>query len=147
MQADAAVKSGPLSIADEIRTPSLQRCVLLIFAIKWSLRARGFGPTITAIRRRIEGIPETRVSASIVVTSTEHVVALAAAVYPGRAKCLERSLALYYLLRRQGVVVRYCQGVHPYPFQAHAWIEYQGEVINDVPEHVRKFARLPDQLP
>jgi hypothetical protein len=37
--------------------------------------------------------------------------------------------------------------VQPYPFQAHAWIEYQGEVVNDVPEHARFFARLPEQLP
>ena len=26
-------------------------------------------------------------------------------------------------------------------------IEYRGQVINDVPEHARFFARLPDQLP
>ena len=35
----------------------------------------------------------------------------------------------------------------PYPFQAHAWIEYRGEVVNDVPEHAGFFARLPEQLP
>jgi hypothetical protein len=72
---------------------------------------------------------------------------MAAAFYPGRAECLERSLVLYYILRRQGVRVRYCHGVQPSPLTAHAWIEYGGEVINDVPEHVKEFSRLPDQLP
>jgi transglutaminase-like putative cysteine protease len=72
---------------------------------------------------------------------------MAGALYLGRAKCLEQSLALYYLLRRQGVAVAYCQGVQPYPFRAHAWVEYRGQVINDVPEHARFFARLPEQLP
>jgi hypothetical protein len=147
MQAEAAVTSSLVSMAQEVRTPSLLRCVLLILVIKWSLKARGFSQTMAAIRRRIEVIPEATASTPEAVRATEHVVAMAAAVYPGRAKCLERSLALYYLLRRQGVGVRYCQGVHPYPFQAHAWIEYQGEVINDIPEHIQKYARLPDQLP
>ena len=54
---------------------------------------------------------------------------------------------LYYLLRKQGVAVQYCQGVQPHPFLAHAWIEYGGEPINDVPEHVTFFTRLPAQLP
>ncbi|MFL5496052.1 MAG: lasso peptide biosynthesis B2 protein [Gemmatimonadales bacterium] len=135
-----------MSTVDEVRTPSLLLCVLLIFVIKCSLKALGFSRTITSIRRRTEGIPERSLRSPDGVMSTERVVALAAALYPGRAKCLERSLALYYLLRCQGVPVRYRQGIHPYPFQAHAWIEYGGEVINDVPEHVRKFARLPDEL-
>jgi hypothetical protein len=74
-------------------------------------------------------------------------VALAGALYPGRARCLEQSLVLYYLLRGRGVAARYCQGVQPNPFQAHAWIEYRGEIITDVEEHVARFARLPDQLP
>jgi hypothetical protein len=37
--------------------------------------------------------------------------------------------------------------VRPYPFQAHAWIEYRGSVVNDLPEHVAQFARFPRQLP
>ena len=72
---------------------------------------------------------------------------MAGAFYPGRALCLEQSLLLYDVLRRQGVPAKYCQGVKLHPFQAHAWIEYQGQVINDVPEHVKGFARLHEQLP
>ncbi len=30
-------------------------------------------------------------------------------------------------------------GIQRYPFMAHAWVEYRGEPINDVPEHVRIF--------
>jgi hypothetical protein len=56
-------------------------------------------------------------------------------------------LTLYYLARQEGVRVRYCQGVQLFPFVAHAWIEYRGEVVNDVAEHVKHFARFPDQLP
>jgi hypothetical protein len=81
------------------------------------------------------------------VKAAERAVALASALYPGRAKCLEQSLVLYYLLRRRGIAVQYCQGVMAYPFEAHAWVEYAGEVLNDVQEHAVSFARLPAPLP
>jgi hypothetical protein len=133
--------------AGTVRIPSVLRCALMIFAMRMSLKIRAFGPTIAWIRRRVETVRPAAPIRADLVTATEHAVAMAGAFYPGRAKCLEQSLALYYLLRRQGVPVRYRQGVQFYPFQAHAWVEYQGEVMNDVAEHVKHFTRLPDQLP
>lgn len=68
---------------------------------------------------------------------TVHLVAVAARQYSPRwANCLKRSLVLWYLLRRQGISsdlrigVRREQG----EFQAHAWVEYQGRVLNDSPD-------------
>jgi hypothetical protein len=77
----------------------------------------------------------------------EYAVAMAGALYPARAMCLEQSLTLYYLLRREGILVGYCQGAVPYPFESHAWVEYRGEPVNDVAEHVKLFAKLPALLP
>jgi hypothetical protein len=73
---------------------------------------------------------------------SERRVALACAFYPGRALCLERSWVLYYLLRHQGIDVRFATGVKVDPFGAHAWVEYQGVPLNDVAEHVALYARL-----
>jgi hypothetical protein len=115
--------------------------------LKILLRVRGFRATLDWIRDRIEHLAATSEARLETVMAVEYAVAMAGALYPGRAKCLEQSLTLYYLLRGQGVAAVYCQGVQPYPFQAHAWIEYQGKVINDVAEHARFFARLPEQLP
>jgi hypothetical protein len=81
------------------------------------------------------------------VAAIEQAVAMAAALYPGRALCLEQSLALYDVLRRQGVSVSFRMGVQPHPFQAHAWIEHGGTPINDIAEHIKPFMRLPDVLP
>jgi hypothetical protein len=131
----------------EICVPSVLRCGVTIARIKWLLRRRCFEDTIAWIRARVENIPATATTELKRVRAVEYAVAMAGALYPGRAKCLEQSLTLYYLLRRQGVAVKYCQGAQPYPFQAHAWIEYQGEVINDVPEHAQLFARFPERLP
>ena len=128
-------------------TPSIARCWLLIGWIKFLLRMRGYVATLAWIRRRVEPIPATTSADIGAVRETEYVTAMAGAFYPGRARCLEQSLALYYILRRRGVAAHYCQGVQPYPFQAHAWIEYLDEVINDVPEHALQFARFPRPLP
>lgn len=142
-----AVPASPQGGTGSLRVPSAFRCGLLIVWIKLLLRSRGYEGTLAWIRQGTADIPVSTLPALEAVRSAEYAVALAGALYPGRAKCLEQSLTLYCLLRRQGVAARYCQGVQPYPFQAHAWIEYRGEVINDVPEHVRQFARLPEQLP
>lgn len=129
------------------RVPSVLRCSCMILAVKLALKVRGFERTISWIRRRVEEISVTDSASMGTVRAAEYAVAMAGALYPGRAKCLEQSLALYYLLRQEGVALRYCQGVQAYPFQAHAWIEYRGEIINDVPEHALRFARLSDRLP
>lgn len=133
--------------AGDLKVPSVVWCGLLIAWFKGLLRIRGFLGTLEWIWDRVEALPATAEAELETVKAVERVVAMAGAFYPGRAKCLEQSLTLYYVLRRQGVSVRHCQGVQFHPFQAHAWIEYGGEVINDVAEHVRHFARLPDQLP
>jgi hypothetical protein len=130
----------------EFRPSSYLKCAAVIAAIKFRLAMQGFDRTIRWIRRQIDGVPVTEHAAMEAVRAEECGVAMAAALYPGRAQCLERSLALYLLLRRRGVAVRYRQGVQPFPFKAHAWIEYQGEVINDVPEHAGQFTPLPECL-
>ena len=129
------------------KVPSVLRAGFTIFAVKLSLRLRGYGRTIRWIQREVRRVPPDASVDAQVVKAAERSVAMAGALYPGRALCLEQSLALYYLLRRQGVAVKYSQGVQPHPFLAHAWLEYRGEPINDVAEHVKRFARLPDQLP
>lgn len=139
--------SSRLPKAQALRVPSVLRCGTVMFIMKLLLRAGGFERTLEWIRRRVTHLPSTAAADMDVVSRTERAVAMAGAFYPGRARCLEQSLALYYLLRCQGAGVKYCQGVQFYPFQAHAWIEYEGAVVNDVAPHVKHFARFPDQLP
>lgn len=119
----------------------------MIFAVKVALATRGFGWTIGWIRRKTGSIPEVVSDDLQALRRAEFAVSMAGALYPGRALCLEQSLVLYYWLRRQGIPVRYCHGVQPHPFLGHAWVEYNGEPLNDVPEHVKHFARLTGQSP
>lgn len=127
--------------------PSVFYCGVLLLAVKGMLKILGYTSTIHWIGVRVRSIPLTSPASLDEVKNVEWRVAMAGALYPGRARCLEQSLVLYYILRGQGVPATYQQGVQPHPFQAHAWIEYRGEIINDVEEHVFPFARLPKQLP
>ena len=137
----------PAATTEELQVPSVVWCGILVAWIKALLRLRGFLATLEWIRRRVDTVPASTEAPLEQVRAVESAVAMAGALYPGRAKCLEQSLVLYYILRSHGVAAAYRQGVQPYPFRAHAWVEYRGQVINDVPEHARFFARLPDQLP
>ncbi|MEK6320954.1 MAG: lasso peptide biosynthesis B2 protein [Acidobacteriota bacterium] len=50
---------------------------------------------------------------------------------PGIA-CLHRAVTTYCFLRWRGIPVELCLGVRTYPFASHSWVEYEGEVLDDV---------------
>jgi hypothetical protein len=56
---------------------------------------------------------------------------LACIWYPKEVLCLQRSAATTYLLRRRGFTAQLVVGARPMPFQAHAWVEVDGQVVND----------------
>lgn len=47
--------------------------------------------------------------------------------------CLQRSAATACLLKRYGVPARLVIGAQRLPFKAHAWVEVDGQVVNDKP--------------
>lgn len=58
-------------------------------------------------------------------------VDLACIWYWKEVLCLQRSAATTCLLRRQGVAAAMVIGAQQIPFQAHAWVEVDGRVVND----------------
>ena len=71
-------------------------------------------------------------------------VATAAAFFPGRAICLEQSVALHVLLRRSGHLAALRVGVQPYPFRAHAWVELDGQPVFENADQLVKFIPFPE---
>lgn len=122
-----------------VTVPSVGGMVVRFAALKALLAVVGFGGTWRLIRVHAQRTPLQADVDDRLVARSEYVVAMAAALYPGHAACLERSLLLYWHLRRAGVRVVYRMGVQMYPFLAHAWVEHRGRPINDVAEHVRLF--------
>ena len=61
--------------------------------------------------------------------------------------CLTESLVLWRLLLRRGIGARFKIGVRTLtgPFESHAWVEYEGRVLNDVADVGKIFT--PIDLP
>lgn len=47
--------------------------------------------------------------------------------------CLQRSAATAVMLRRNGIAADLVLGIQQVPFRAHAWVEVEGQVVNDKP--------------
>lgn len=63
---------------------------------------------------------------------------------PLRGNCLSQSLALSRLLRRRGITPDLRLGVRltGSKFDAHAWVEYDGRVLNDTQDVQTRFSAL-----
>jgi len=109
-----------------------------------SHRLFGFTQTHSFLRRRQPGRD------GVVIEITRHAVSTArmitaAARYGGvRANCLARSETLWWMLWRQGIASELRIGVRKNhgAFAAHAWIEWQGTVLNDDADVHERFAAL-----
>src|SRR5262249_33777965 len=87
-----------------------------------------------------------------VVSSTEQtranvrrvaqMVAVACRRHPLHSSCLPRTIVLWHLLRRRGIATDVRIGARSNSqgeFQAHAWVEWNGEVLNDVADVGRQY--------
>jgi hypothetical protein len=65
-----------------------------------------------------------------------------------RPTCLEESLALWYFLRRQGIPSKLRIGVRKIAdkFEAHAWVEYQGQALNQSDEPHKHYAAFDSEF-
>jgi hypothetical protein len=61
-----------------------------------------------------------------------------------RPNCLERSMTLWWMLRREGIEGELHIGARQIAgkFEAHAWVELGGQVLNDVAEVRQQYARF-----
>ena len=62
--------------------------------------------------------------------------------YWKEVQCLQRSAAATCLLKRHGVRARLVIGAQQMPFKAHAWVEVDGNVVNDKPYIHEMYAVL-----
>lgn len=62
--------------------------------------------------------------------------------YWKEALCLQRSAATACLLKQYGVPAQMVLGAQQMPFRAHAWVEVDGQVVNDKPYTPEMYAVL-----
>lgn len=125
------------------------RCVLLLPAVGVALRVIRM-PRLQPLLNRY-AISEFDIADAVAVQRGRQVASIVRSVarqgfYP--AKCLEQSLAVWYLLRRERIPVDICIGVRmpKQVLEAHAWVEYRGTVLEDSDSLVPQFARFKEPL-
>ena len=66
-----------------------------------------------------------------------------------RATCLRKSLLVWWFLRREGIQSNLCFGVRilGQKLEAHAWVEWDGMVINDAANVREHYQSLHNVLP
>jgi len=67
----------------------------------------------------------------------------------GSPACLEQSLALWWLLGRQGIAssVRIGTRKSEEKFEAHAWVECDGAALNEPEEAHKHYAAFGEEFP
>jgi Transglutaminase-like superfamily len=126
------------------------RAVLLLPILTLCLRLRGFKST----QRLLQKFPGTAknaqqdvaVEARIALTSSMVVAAARNSLI--RSTCLERALALWWLLARQGIATEFRIGVRKdaEKFAAHAWVERNGAAIGEPEESHLHYAAFAEQM-
>lgn len=124
-------------------------------SIALALRIWGFGAVYAFLLRR-PPTPQTLLSSHMQIElpgieEPKNLARLANAAAnhsPIGAACLTRSLTLWWLLRRRGIDGKLRIGVSNDTggFEAHAWVEYEGTVINDSAASVQRFAAFDEAL-
>ncbi len=128
-----------------------RRAAILLPLVRWSLRFRGYGKTFTSLQERVQFQPKGTESRPVLreeVQSTCRMVRAALRYSLSQYTCLEESLTLWYLLRKQGIPVCLRIGVRKEgeKFEAHAWVEHDGEALNQDEAKHQHYAAFEQDL-
>jgi len=120
------------------------RALVLLPLVTLSLRWRGFRATQAALQLFLSNVSQESAAGPVGKSTavTAHMVNAAdrhGLVHPS---CLAKSLALWWLLGRQGISSRLRIGIRKEneKFEAHAWVERDGAALNDLDEHHHHYA-------
>lgn len=121
---------------------------ILLPLVDVSLRLRGLRGTATILA---QFCPQPEPDKTVELSEVRRVVRmvkLAVKYSPPWASCLRKSLVLWYLLRRKGIETELRIGSrrNEGKFEGHAWIEYQGMVLNDTPDVRQRFVMFKQPI-
>jgi hypothetical protein len=88
--------------------------------------------SFSSLYRTVKGWPVNNKNANAETSERVRAAIITAMTwYPKQAMCLQRSAVTTCLLRSAGVQAEMIIGCQRLPFLVHAWVEVDGEVIND----------------
>lgn len=117
---------------------------VLLVAVKSLLRLVGARRSIALVERLTAITRRQPSDEHAFVQSVASAVVFASTLFPGRARCLEQSLAIHWRLRRAGVNSALRFGVRAYPFAAHVWVVHAQKPILESPDTLRTYVELPE---
>jgi hypothetical protein len=128
------------------------RAAIFLALVRWSLRLRGYGKTFASLKKRVHfqdgGVVNPLGPQDELVRASCRMVRAALRYSFANYTCLEESLTLWYLLRRQGVAACLRIGVRKEGgiFEAHAWVELGGEALNQDGAMHRHYSAFEQEL-
>ena len=132
------------------------RATAVLPVISVSLKMRGFGATQEFLLRSFPIAPESSQRDSIHVADDRKRTELASRMVNAAIRhvwrastCLEKSLALWWLLGRQGIASQLRIGARKLEgkFEAHAWVERDGAALSDPQQEHRHYATFDAAFP
>jgi Transglutaminase-like superfamily len=121
----------------------LMNALFLLPIVATSLKAVGLRRTqLWLAGNPLATTPSSREQTRANVRRAAQMVAAACRQLPIRSRCLPRTIVLWSLLRRRGINADVRIGVRcdaQGKFQAHAWLEWNGEVINGAGDVARQY--------
>ncbi len=69
-------------------------------------------------------------------------VTVAACFYVKPVRCLQRAVCTARMLRRRGIPAEVVVAVRSLPFLAHAWVEINGQIVNESPVYRQRLTVL-----
>lgn len=115
---------------------SVLKAYLVLIYFDFYLARRKF----TALHNRVRQCPIRARSRSVNIQEICDAVDMASIWYWKEVLCLQRSVATTCLLRKSGFPAQMVIGAQQMPFKAHAWVELDGQVVNDKPYTPEMFA-------
>ena len=126
------------------------RAALLLPFVTMLLRMRGFRYTQLFLKKSLtpakNDSPGAQIDACVALTSRMVRAAARNSLIP--STCLERSLAQWWLLARQGIAAQLRIGVRKESgkFTAHAWVEYDGVAIGEPESSHLHYAAFAEEM-
>ena len=119
--------------------------IFLLPMIALFLQLKGFKWTQTLFSNHLLGKPKISIHEDMQLEEAQSVarmVSIAANHGPYHANCLKSSLLIWWLLGRRGITTDLKIGVNKDAgdFNAHAWVEYRGNVLIDASDIEDRFS-------
>lgn len=134
----------PFSLLDRSARSLFLRAFVLLPLVTLSLRWKGFRATHSMLEKFLPSPGQESDDHSVPTVAALTARMLYSADRHGLhpSSCLAKSLALWWLLGRQGIASDLRIGVRKENgnFEAHAWVEREGVALNEPEEHHRHYA-------